>query len=91
MCPRKIHAGSAKRKVKTRESCWVIDLGRRGLVRYMLYQSVGIQVANSLSGHAAYIITPSQIAPAASPQVVGGGVDGRAFHSGPLRFKDTSF
>ena len=51
-----------ERKVKTRESCWVIDLGRRGLVRYMLYQSVGIQVANSLSGHAAYIITPSQIA-----------------------------
>ena len=28
---------------------------------------------------------------AASPQVVGGGGDGRAFHSGPLRFKDRSF
>ena len=54
-----------ERQVKNRESCCVIDLGRIGLVRYMLYQSVGIQVANSLSRHAAIIrntITPSQIA-----------------------------
>ena len=29
--------------------------------------------------------------PAAGPQVVGGGGDGRAFHLGPLRFKDRSF
>ena len=41
-----------ERKAKNRESCCVIDLGRIGLVRYMLYQSVGIQVANSLSRHA---------------------------------------
>ena len=79
-----------ERKVKTRESCCVIDLGRRGLVRYMLYQSVGIQVANSLSGHAQYNY-PKPNRPAASPQVVAGGRDGRAFHSGPLRFKDRSF
>ena len=39
----------------------------------MLYQSVGIQVANSLSRHATIFFTPSQIARLPVPQVVGGG------------------
>ena len=50
VCPRKIRGGSAKGK---QYSAKVVDLGRIGLVRYMLYQSVGIQVSSSLSRHAA--------------------------------------
>ena len=79
-----------ERKVKNRESCCVIDLGRIGLVRYMLYQSVGIQVANARCPAMPQHNNPKPNRPAASPQVVGGGGDGRAFHIGPLRFKDRS-
>ena len=51
-----------ERKTIIRESCCVIDLGRIGLVRYMLNKSVGIQVASSLSHHAAMQYTQSQVA-----------------------------
>ena len=58
-------------KAKIHESCCVIELGRIGLVRYVLYHPVGIQVPSSLSRNAAMYPKPNRTA--ASPQIGGGG------------------
>ena len=47
ICPRWV----CERKAIIRESSYIIDLGRVGYIRYVLYQSVVVEVLSSLSRH----------------------------------------
>ena len=88
-----VSAMGPRKEIKNPRSCCVIDLGRIGLVMYMLYQSEAYRSQTRCPAMPQYNY-PKPNRPAARPQVVGGGRGvghGRAFHSGRLRFKDWSF